>query len=1341
MTDRTPDPSGEPVELSWPDRRPGIPPLSQPLSQPGSQPGRQPVPADVDEVAAAARAAAARARAEARLADGVVPDPTGDPTHELTGDPTAPLPVPDRPVPRRHDDPSRRPTAPPPASAPAVPEPPAEPDPPRAVVPPVDGTGGTGGAAGGTRRMVSAAAVMAAGTIASRALGLVRVMLAAYLLGNNSRQAEIWSLASTVPNSLYILLAGGALNTVLVPQIVRAVKTDADGGEAYTNRIMTAFLVLVGAMSVVLVVAAPGIAWIYSDGAWHAPALAPQFASMVLLTALCMPQVFFYGAFFLFGQVLNAREQFGPMMWAPIANNVVAVGVLSLYAAIWGFHGDTSQPFTLTQALLLGLGSVVGIATQTAVLVPYLRKVGFHYRPRFDFRHTGLGHTFHVAKWTLGFVAVNQLALLVVTRLGTSATVGGTGAGMAAYYNANLLWVLPHSLVTVSLATAILPSMSRMAAAHEPSAVGRELERAIRLTTTALVPVSLLYLAIGVPIATLAFRGATKGGDLVGWTLVAFALGLVPFTVQYLVLRGFYAFEDTRATFFLQVVIAGVNAGLAVLFVSFVNPGPNWVAPALALSYTLAYAFGLTLSVRWFRRHVPFFDIAGVGRHVLLVAGAALPATLVAWGIVTLQKEWSTSLPADLLGVAGAGLLAALVYLVMTRVLGVSEVAEVINLVRRRGRRKENAVTDRPDASPAGSAEPDATTVQAAVPSAATAVLPVLDGVATDPDSLAASTASPASTATTATTATTDIVGESDEPADLDTASRLPVGSVLGSRFRLDEELAIRGSTVTWRATDQRLSRSVLVHVLAASDPSTPTVVAAAKQAAQTTDARFLRVLDAVDEPSVDDAGQDGETEGGDATVTPPYIVCEWADGLNLRHLLAAGPLTALESAWLAQQLADALAGTHAHRLYHQRLNPDTVVVTTTGNVKTVGFLIEAALHHRAQGGTSEPPVRPERHEAEDVLALGRILYATLVSRWPGGSQYGLPAAPISANGSWQTPAQVRAGVSPALDRIADRILNPQPQGGEPLRTASRIALELGAVLGTADASHDLERRVRYLLANPQVIASAGGAGAGAAGDGAGEGGGGESSLASQPPSPAHDPSRLQTPVPPPPGAIRSSAPPTTAAPAPRRRPPYVLILAIVVALAVVGGIAATALSRNARQTAGAAAASSASASAATAGPWAITAAKDFDPEADRGNGEENPRLVPLAYDGKPDTAWTTVTYLSNAKMGGLKPGVGVVFDLGKAVPVSAVELLLVGSGTTVDLRVPAKDAPTVTAPPMGAVDQWTVVASSTGAGTSVRLAPQQAVTTRFVLVYLSQLPSLGNNRYQGGIAEITVRP
>ena len=80
---------------------------------------------------------------------------------------------------------------------------------------------------------------MAAGTALSRVLGFFRLMLLVFLFGNGTRQAEMFALANTVPNSMYILLAGGVLNTVLVPQLVRAIRGDADRGEAYTNRIMT----------------------------------------------------------------------------------------------------------------------------------------------------------------------------------------------------------------------------------------------------------------------------------------------------------------------------------------------------------------------------------------------------------------------------------------------------------------------------------------------------------------------------------------------------------------------------------------------------------------------------------------------------------------------------------------------------------------------------------------------------------------------------------------------------------------------------------------------------------------------------------------------------------------------------------------------------------------------------------------------------------------------------------------------------------------------------------------------------------------------------------------------
>src|SRR5688572_16478106 len=273
-----------------------------------------------------------------------------------------------------------------------------------------------------TRRLVSASALMAAGTALSRVMGFFRLMLLVFLFGNGTRQAEMFTIANTVPNSMYILLAGGVLNTVLVPQIVRAIKGDPDGGEAYTNRIMTAGLVVLAAITAVLTALVPMIIWLYSAEGWKAPELSAQYSSMILLAYYTMPQVFFYGVHVLAGQVLNARDKFGPMMWAPIANNVVSIMVLLLYLFVFE-RTSTGAPFTTGQELLLGLGSTLGIAAQAAVLIPFLRASGYHFRPRFDFKNTGLGKTFRLAKWTLGFVLVTQAALVVVSKLASGATV------------------------------------------------------------------------------------------------------------------------------------------------------------------------------------------------------------------------------------------------------------------------------------------------------------------------------------------------------------------------------------------------------------------------------------------------------------------------------------------------------------------------------------------------------------------------------------------------------------------------------------------------------------------------------------------------------------------------------------------------------------------------------------------------------------------------------------------------------------------------------------------------------------------------------------------------------
>ena len=413
---------------------------------------------------------------------------------------------------------------------------------------------------------------MAAGTIVSRLSGFVRSTLLAAALGF-SLHADIFNIGNTVPNMLYILLAGGVFNAVLVPQLVRAMKHDADGGEAYTNRIVTLAALFLGLVTVLLVVAAPVVMSLYLDGSWGDPALAEQRASVIDFARFCLPQVFFYGMFVLVGQILNSRGRFGPMMWAPIANNVISVAVLVVYLIAFGpaRGAETSGGFSSDQELLLGLGSTVGIAAQLLVLLPYLKSAGFSYRPRFDFRHTGLGHTLKLGTWTVLFVIVNQIAYTVVVRLASGGTTSGDadGTGYAVYAAAFLIVMVPHSVITVSLTTAILPRLSQRAADGDLAGVARNLSATLRTALTVVVPFAALLPVVAPDIANVVWGhgAASVSYENAVPTLSLFGAGVVFFTVHFLMLRGFYALEQTRTVFWIQCAVAATNIVSAVVLV------------------------------------------------------------------------------------------------------------------------------------------------------------------------------------------------------------------------------------------------------------------------------------------------------------------------------------------------------------------------------------------------------------------------------------------------------------------------------------------------------------------------------------------------------------------------------------------------------------------------------------------------------------------------------------------------------------------------------------------------------------------------------------------------------
>ena len=287
---------------------------------------------------------------------------------------------------------------------------------------------------------------------------------------------------------------------------------------------------------------------------------------MITLAYYCMPQVFFYGVYVLAGQVLNARDKFGPMMWAPIANNLVSI--VGAAAVLGGLRPDQHRG-----ALHLRPGAAAGrwaprwaSRSRRRCWSPSSGPAGYRYRPRFDFRHTGLARR---SGWPSGRSASSwspRLALVVVNRAGHRRHGRRRGRRAAAYANAYAVWILPHSLITVSLATAMLPSASRLAAAGDLAGVADETTRTIRLAVTALLPAAVAFFVLGLPIAQLLF-GFGQGAEdapFVGCALMALAVGLVPFTVQYVCLRAFYALEDNRTTFFLQCLIAGTNVALGV---------------------------------------------------------------------------------------------------------------------------------------------------------------------------------------------------------------------------------------------------------------------------------------------------------------------------------------------------------------------------------------------------------------------------------------------------------------------------------------------------------------------------------------------------------------------------------------------------------------------------------------------------------------------------------------------------------------------------------------------------------------------------------------------------------
>ncbi len=530
---------------------------------------------------------------------------------------------------------------------------------------------------------------MAVATTTSRGLGFLRTAVWSWALGLHI-VGSTYLVANTIPNIVYILLAGGVLNAVFVPQLVRAARRGAAAERDYTDRLLTLAGLVVVVIAVLATCAAPMLVRAYAGQNWNDADL----RLAVAFAFWCLPQIAFYGIYTMLGQALNARGRFGAMMWAPVANNLIAilVGVLFIVfgSAETGNQPGASSSLSAGEVAFLGAGTTLGVLVQALILIPALRRAGFSYRPRFDFRGHGLTRAGHLAGWTVLFVLVNQVAFWVVTKVANTAGKAAEGGvsyavGLPAYNFAYLVLLLPHAIVAVSLMTSLLPRMSAAAAAGRSDELRRDVSTGLRLTATASFPAAAAFLALGPELTrVLLFGNPTPDARYVGLVLMAFAPGLVAFSAQYVALRTFYALEDTKTPFLIQTVIAAVN--IATVLVAYQFLPIRWVVVGMAAGYSLTYLIGLCVSVAVLRRRLGRLEGRNVVGVWMRLGAAALPSGLVAFAIArAITGRLGEGLTGSVVALFAAGPILAIGFLLGARLLRLAEITWLCSRLGLRG--------------------------------------------------------------------------------------------------------------------------------------------------------------------------------------------------------------------------------------------------------------------------------------------------------------------------------------------------------------------------------------------------------------------------------------------------------------------------------------------------------------------------------------------------------------------------------------------------------------------------------------------------------------------------------
>lgn len=1233
----------------------------------------------------------------------------------------------------------------------------------------------------GKRGLAGSSAIMFSGTLVSRILGLVRNALLVAAIGATAGQADPFAVANTLPNIIYNLLAGGVLNAVLVPQVVRALRRK--DGDEYVNRLLTVAGIGLFILTVVATAASSLLVTLYASQ------MDPRWFDLAVAFAIwCVPQIFFYGIYTLLGQVLNAKESFGPYMWAPVVNNVVAIAGLIAYLWIFGFARDGSgadpADWTAGRIALLAGTATLGVAVQALACAVALRATGFRFRWRLGVQ--GLGGASRMAMWSFAGLAVAQVGFLMVTNVaaaanGVAATTDMVLPANQTYNNAFLIYMLPQSLFTTSLITALFPRMSDKAAAGDHRGVAADFSTGLGVVGVITVFAAAALAVLAIPVSHVVLPSVTTVEALnVAMVLTPLALGIPMQGMWSLVQRAFFAYEDARTQFFIQIPMA-ISQVVVSLLGWWLAP-PQWWVPVAAASIAVSQGVGALLGYVLLSQRLPAINHRlVVSTFVRLGAAGGVAATvavaLLWWiGLPSGQRPGAAFITSVLLtGVLGTVM--AAIYFGLCHLLRVEAseflLRQVLRLLGTVLRRVSGGHLTLPARLGAAAAAPTV-------------------GKKTPPPALSHSSGSAE-------------VGHNGEGKDerMEGDSAVAKDELIAGRYQVEQEADIPASTAGrwWVASDEVLGESVHIFLTTKREDAAQ-VLDSARRASLINDNRLAQIVRA-------DVTDDGRT----------FVVCSRFPATHMGQ--ASQQCEAGEARAVVATVAEVLEVARRRGTYHLAFQPEHIRVASGAKLIIAGLGVDGALvrfsddgdpvEHSLQAAnadaqalislwdmltTQTPPagLTEARSAGAVVAALTPWNHSDLESaceelgvkvydfkpRWArveseadpvteiGPTAEAIPsdeAAPVT-----QTAPVNQADPTPAVDAVrANLAWQPHAEGDLTTAPSFNSVVDLPSQMPVPPAAttpaafkKDLRRRRESFAARGEAVAAAARRTrdtlrAGASADAAAQVAVHAGERALQAAERAREVSRKQADMSRTridalvskldgfaakhdlnlPGEVEEYDASTPLSrrlvdPSPLILGVFAVLLVIVLGLAVVNLLPTSSAPAPAPAQASASASSAAPSAAPTTAPPtaaptpAIPAIESIDVLDPEGDGEENPDLVGLAFDNDLESIWRSRSY-KNPQYG-MKQGIGLALHLKEVTTVSGITLTLQGSGGHVQVRTdPAHPA-----------DGDMLAEADMAETTEITFAATQTDTIVLWFTALPKAQSDGKNRIE--LAEIALK-